>query len=146
MCSEQNSKTPSDKSPEPEQIYAQVNMAAKTSNVGKESKNEAEKLLTELEKELLDIGNGKDVIEDKESIIIENKRIKKDKDDEENVNSGSKCSSIGLEDANITISHHQENDNDNNENQMTTQRIDQSTKTVALQFDDVLSDVDVEYL
>merc|ERR1712043_61344 len=102
----------------------------------------------ELERELLDIGNGKDVIEDKESIIIENKRINNDKDDEENVNSGSKCSSIGLEDAetNITISHHQENDNDNNENQMTTQRIDRSAKTVALQFDDVLSDVDVEYL
>ena len=121
-------------------------MAAKTNNAVKDAKNEAAKLLTELEKELLNVVSSKDACDENESMVVGNQRIDKDKDVKDIVNPGSKCNSIGLEDTNITISPHQENDKDKNENLMTSQRIEQSAKTVASQFDDVLSDVDVEYL
>ena len=132
------------KSPEPEQIYAQVNMAAKRNSVVKEAKNDAEKLLKELEKEIISSNNNGNGQGDTQE--FENDGINNQNDSLVDDKLGSKRSSISLEDTKITITPQLENDNETNENLETTQSMEKSGKTVALQFDEVLSDVDVEYL
>ena len=132
------------KSPEPEQIYAQVNMAAKRNSVVKEAKNDAEKTLKELEREIISSNNnGNDQGDTQE---FESDGIDNQNDSLVDDKLGSKRSSISLEDSKITITPQLENDNETNENLETTQSMEKSGKTVALQFDEVLSDVDVEYL
>ena len=134
------------KSPEPEQIYAQVNMAAKRNSVVKEAKNDAEKLLKELEAEIISSNNNNGQ-EDTQKIESDSIHDQNDTLDDDNIaKSGSKNSSISLEVTKITITPQLENDNETNENLETTQSMEKSGKTVALQFDEVLSDVDVEYL
>ena len=131
------------KSPEPEQIYAQVNMAAKRNSVVKEAKNDAEKTLKELEREIISSNNSND---QKSTQKIESDGINDQNDSLDIDKSGSKNSSISLEDTKITITPQLENDDETNENLESTQSIEKSGKTVAIQFDEVLSDVDVEYL
>ena len=131
------------KSPEPEQIYAQVNMAAKRNSVVKEAKNDAEKTLKELEREIISSNNNNDQGDTQE---FESDGIDNQNDSLVDDKLGSKRSSISLEDTKITITPQLENDNETNENLETTQSMEKSGKTVALQFDEVLSDVDVEYL
>ena len=130
------------KSPEPEQIYAQVNMAAKRNSVVKEAKNDAEKTLKELEREIISSNNN----DTEDTQKVESDGINNQNDSLDDDKSGSKCSSISLEDTKITTTPQLENGDETNENLTTTQSIEQSGKTVAIQFDEVLSDVDVEYL
>ena len=130
------------KSPEPEQIYAQVNMAAKRNSVVKEAKNDAEKTLKELEREIISSNNN----DQGDTQEFESDGIDNQNDSLVDDKLGSKRSSISLEDTKITITPQLENDNETNENLETTQSMEKSGKTVALQFDEVLSDVDVEYL
>ena len=146
----------SDNSSEPEQIYARVNMAAKTNNISKENltaktenidkATKAKKLLTDLEEKLLNGSNSNETSNEEKKIPVEHAGLNIGKVEKSDEKSGPKDDSIDLEDANITISRQPENDDKNDKNQETNPNMEHSSRTVALQFDEVLSDVDVEYL
>ena len=146
----------SDNSSEPEQIYARVNMAAKTNNMSKENltaktdnietNTKAKQLLKEGEEKLLNGTNSNETNNEEETISVEHAGLNTGKVDKSDEKSGSKDDSIDLEDANITISRESENEDNNDKNQETNPNMEQSARTVALHFDEVLSDVDVEYL
>ena len=133
----------SDNSSEPEQIYARVNMAAKTNNISKENltaKTEnidkvtkKKKLLTDLEEKLLN-GSNNETRNEEEKISVEHAGLNTDKVEKSDEKSGPKDDSIDLEDANITISRQSENDYENDKNQETNPNMEDSLRTVALQF------------
>ena len=131
-------------------------MAAKTNNISKENLNaktdsiekitKAKKLLTDLEEKLLNGSNSNETSNEEETILVEHTGLNTGMVDENDEKSGPKNDSIDLEDANITISRQPENNYKTDKNQESDPNMEHSARTVALQFDEVLSDVDVEYL
>ena len=119
------------------------NLTAKTENIDKVTK--AKKLLTDLEEKLLN-GSNNETSNEEKKIPVEHAGLNIGKVEKSDEKSGPKDDSIDLEDANITISRQPENDDKNDKNQKTNPNMEHSARTVALQFDEVLSDVDVEYL
>ena len=145
-----------DASPEqPYQIYAQVNMAAKTNNNGKEIKKEAEKMIIELAKEL-SIAEQNDPNDDEteqrsssDNIEELTREFNALGNENENLN-GVSFEEIDAENnlllAAIDTALDSKSDNDHNKNQSPQQPFESESITITSNIDDFLSDVDVEYL